>query len=65
MRTPPQGNDTINTRRARHRARTRPKPYSNHTGKPDLNTLRVWNGNEGPTLEQLVEAMPPKDGKFY
>lgn len=33
--------------------------------KPDLNSLKVWNGNEGPTLEQLVQAVPPKDGKFY
>jgi hypothetical protein len=30
--------------------------------KPDLNTLRVWNGNEGPTLQQLVEAVPPAGG---
>ncbi|HEY1244175.1 MAG TPA: hypothetical protein VGF29_05020 [Hyphomicrobiaceae bacterium] len=30
--------------------------------KPDLDTLRVWNGNEGPTLEQLVDAMPPDGG---
>jgi hypothetical protein len=30
--------------------------------KPDINTLRVWNGNEGPTLEQLVDAVPPAGG---
>jgi hypothetical protein len=22
----------------------------------------VWNGNEGPTLEQLVDAAPPDGG---
>jgi hypothetical protein len=32
---------------------------------PDLDTLRVWNGNEGPTLEQLVEAVPPQGGRFF
>jgi hypothetical protein len=28
----------------------------------NLDTLRVWNGNEGPTLEQLVDAVPPDGG---
>jgi len=30
--------------------------------KPDLNTLKVWNGNEHATLEQLVTAVPPVGG---
>jgi hypothetical protein len=30
--------------------------------QPNLSTLRVWNGNEGPTLEQLIDAVPPVGG---
>jgi hypothetical protein len=30
--------------------------------EPDLDTLRVWNGNEFATLEQLVTAVPPAGG---
>jgi hypothetical protein len=30
--------------------------------QPNVGMLKVWNGNEGPTLEQLVEALPPKGG---
>jgi hypothetical protein len=30
--------------------------------RPNLDSLRVWNGNEGPTPEQLVTALPPKGG---
>lgn len=30
--------------------------------KPDLNSIKVWNGNEHATLEQLVTAAPPAGG---
>jgi hypothetical protein len=29
---------------------------------PNVGMLKVWNGNEGPTLEQLIESAPPRDG---
>jgi hypothetical protein len=30
--------------------------------RPSVEMLKVWNGNEAPTLEQLVEAAPPVGG---
>ena len=33
-----------------------------HRRRPNVGMLKVWNGNEGPTLEQLVDAAPPEGG---
>jgi hypothetical protein len=44
--------DTPSMRALRERLRRR----------PNVGMLKVWNGNEGPTLEQLVAAAPPEGG---
>ena len=45
-----------------HRQPRGQKPKGKHRRQPNVGMLKVWNGNEGPTLEQLVDAVPPEGG---